>query len=166
MSGCTWLNQPLSNYINVGTGAAGSCSPSLGSVWNIVCSTAKLCWSKRIELDWMEWNTTCSVSLSVWNSSQKSCWSSWLESQIINIKLNKNQQKVHSPPPKLSASDWRTCGNFQHCRAPLVLCWCKHSEIIMLMLTLDPCWPITYTMQQEVAKTNSDQLRDNQQHEN
>ena len=47
--------------------------------------------------------------------SQKSCRSSWLESQIINIKLKKNQQKVPGPPPKLSASAWRTCGNFQHC---------------------------------------------------
>ena len=47
--------------------------------------------------------------------SQKSCRSSCLESQIINLKLKKNQQKVPSPPPKLSASDRRTCGNFQHC---------------------------------------------------
>ena len=46
--------------------------------------------------------------------SQKSCRSSCLESQIINIKLKKNQQKVPGPPPKLSALDWRTCGNFQH----------------------------------------------------
>ena len=46
--------------------------------------------------------------------SQKSCRSSWPESQIMNIKLKKNQQKVPGSPPKLSASDWRTCGNFQH----------------------------------------------------
>ena len=47
--------------------------------------------------------------------SQKSCRSSCLESQIINIKLKKRQQKAPGPPPKLSASDRRTCGNFQHC---------------------------------------------------
>ena len=47
--------------------------------------------------------------------SQTSCRSSCLESPIINIKLKKNQQKVPSPPPKLLASDWRTCGNCQHC---------------------------------------------------
>ena len=56
------------------------------------------------------------TDISVWNSSKKSCRSSWLESKIINIKLKKNQQKVPGPPPKLSASDWQTCGNFQHCR--------------------------------------------------
>ena len=41
--------------------------------------------------------------------------SSCLESQIINMKLKKNQQKVPGPPPKLSASDQRTCENFQNC---------------------------------------------------
>ena len=48
----------------------------------------------------------------------------------MNIKLKKNQQKVPSPPPKLSASDRRTCGNFQHWRwrlyiesAPRPLCF-------------------------------------------
>ena len=46
--------------------------------------------------------------------SQKSCRSSLLEFQIINIQLKKNSQKVPGPPPKLSASDWRACGNFQH----------------------------------------------------
>ena len=46
--------------------------------------------------------------------SQKSCRSSCLESHIINIKLKKNQQKVVSPPPKLSASDWWTCGDFRY----------------------------------------------------
>ena len=46
--------------------------------------------------------------------SQKSCRSSCLEFQIINTKLKKNQQKFPSPPPKLSASDRRTYGNFQH----------------------------------------------------
>ena len=50
----------------------------------------------------------------VLETQSKCCRSSWLESQIINIKLKENQQKVPSPPPKLSASDWRTCGNFQH----------------------------------------------------
>ena len=34
--------------------------------------------------------------------------SSCLESQIINIKLKKNQQKVPGPSPKLLASDQRT----------------------------------------------------------
>ena len=47
--------------------------------------------------------------------SQNSCRSSYLESQIINMKLKKNQHKVLGPPPKLSASDWRTCEYFQHC---------------------------------------------------
>ena len=46
---------------------------------------------------------------------QKRCRSSYLESQIINIKLKKNQQKFLGHPPKLSASDRRTYGNFQHC---------------------------------------------------
>ena len=50
-----------------------------------------------------------------WKFSQKSCRPSSLESQIINIKSKKNYRKVPGPPPKLSASDWRTCGNFQHC---------------------------------------------------
>ena len=50
----------------------------------------------------------------VFETQSKSCRSSWLEFQTINIKFNKNQQKVLGPPPKLSASDWRTCGNFQH----------------------------------------------------
>ena len=50
-----------------------------------------------------------------WKFSQKSCRSSCLESQIISMKLKKNQQKVPGPPSKLSASDRRTCGNFQHC---------------------------------------------------
>ena len=36
------------------------------------------------------------------------CRSSCLESQIINIKLKKNQQKVSGPPPNWSASDRRT----------------------------------------------------------
>ena len=53
---------------------------------------------------------------------QKSCRSSGLESQIINIKLNKNQQKVPGPPPKLLAPDWRTCGNFQH--------WLPHWSVL------------------------------------
>ena len=63
-----------------------------------------------------------------WKLSQKSCRSSCLESQIINIKLKKNQQKVPSPPPKLSASDRRTCGNFQH--------WPGHSDTILTLYLL------------------------------
>ena len=43
--------------------------------------------------------------------SQKSCRSSWIESQIINLKLKNNQQNVPGRPPKMSASDWQTCGN-------------------------------------------------------
>ena len=35
---------------------------------------------------------------SAWNLVKKSWRSSWLESQIINIKLKKNQQKVPGPP--------------------------------------------------------------------
>ena len=38
-----------------------------------------------------------------------------LESQIINIKLKKSFKKVPSPPPKLSASGWRTGSNLEHC---------------------------------------------------
>ena len=54
-------------------------------------------------------------SWSVFETHSNSCRSSWFESQITNIKLKENQQKVPGPPPKLSASDWWTCGNFQHC---------------------------------------------------
>ena len=50
--------------------------------------------------------------ISTFVDSLKSCRSSCLESQIINMKLKRNQQKV--PPPKLPASDQLTCGNFQH----------------------------------------------------
>ena len=57
----------------------------------------------------------------------KSCRSSCLESQILNIRLKKNQQKVPGPPPKLSASDWRTCGNFQHWLAGMI----HHSAFII-----------------------------------
>ena len=82
-------------------------------LWHFfVCSQNKLLnkqWSLRcFEITW------CSCD-QCWKLSQKSCRSSWLESQIVNIKLKKNQQKVSGPPPKLSASDWRACGNFQHC---------------------------------------------------
>ena len=55
-------------------------------------------------------DTYCSQCLKL---IQKSCRSSCPEFQTINIKLKKNQQKVPDPP-KLSASDWRTSGNFQH----------------------------------------------------
>ena len=41
---------------------------------------------------------------SVFETQLKSCRSSCLESEIINIKSKKNQQKVPGPPPKLSAS--------------------------------------------------------------
>ena len=64
--------------------------------------------------------------------SQKSCRSSWLESQIINTKLKKNQQNVPGPSPKLSASDWRTCGNFQHCLFH-VINMAMGTEIISIM---------------------------------
>ena len=61
--------------------------------------------------------------------SQKSCRSSCLESQIINMKLKKNQHKVPGPHPKLSASDWRTCGYFQHwLPLPLECTHQPHSE--------------------------------------
>ena len=46
--------------------------------------------------------------------NQKCCRSWCLESQIIKIKWKKNKQKVLGPPPKLSALDLRTLGNFQH----------------------------------------------------
>ena len=74
---------------------------------------------------------SCTDTSLYWNRAQKtakqqsddnqclklspiSCRSSCLESQIINIKLKKNQQKVAGPPPKLSGSDWQTSGNYQH----------------------------------------------------
>ena len=60
-------------------------------------------------------NITYPNGEAVFETQSKSCRSSWLESQIINIQLKKNQQKVPGPPPKLSALDWQTCGNFQHC---------------------------------------------------
>ena len=46
--------------------------------------------------------------------NQKSCQSCCLESQIINIKLKKSFKKVTGPPPKLSASGWRTGSNLEH----------------------------------------------------
>ena len=45
---------------------------------------------------------------------QKSCQSCCLESQIINIKLKKSFRKFPGPPPKLSASGWRTGSNLEH----------------------------------------------------
>ena len=63
-----------------------------------------------------------SLLAAAFETQKKSCRSSCLESQIINIKLEKNQQKVPDPPPKLSALDWWTCGNFQHWRS----CWYEH----------------------------------------
>ena len=47
--------------------------------------------------------------------NKKSCQSCCLESQTINIKLKKSLKKVLSPPPKLSASGWRTGSNLEHC---------------------------------------------------
>ena len=46
------------------------------------------------------------------NHSQKSWRPSWLESQIINIKLKINQQKVPGPPKKLSAQTGGPVGIF------------------------------------------------------
>ena len=72
----------------------------------------------------------------VFETQSKSCRSSWLEYQIINIELKKNQQKVSGPPPKLSASDWRACGNFQHCTSQISKsCWKK---ITWSMNSLNP----------------------------
>ena len=55
------------------------------------------------------------VSLQCSKLNQKSCQSCCLESQIINIKLKKSFKKVPGPPPKLSASGWRTGSNLEHC---------------------------------------------------
>ena len=52
--------------------------------------------------------------------SQQNCQSCCVESQIINIKLKKSLKKVPSPPPKLSASGWRTGSNLEHWNAPVV----------------------------------------------
>ena len=60
--------------------------------------------------------------------NQKSCQSCCLESQIINIKLKTSFKKVPGPPPKLSASGWRTGSNLEHClcamcdQSPSTLC--------------------------------------------
>ena len=51
----------------------------------------------------------------MFETQSKSCRSSCIESQVINMKLKKNQEKVPGPPPKFSASDRRICGKFQHC---------------------------------------------------
>ena len=59
----------------------------------------------------------------VFETQSKSCRSSCLESNIINIKLKKNQQKISGPPPKLLASDWWTCGNFQHWMHIMACCY-------------------------------------------
>ena len=67
------------------------------------------------------WNEIFHINQAVVETHSKSCRSSCLESQIINIKLKKNQQKVPGPPPKLSASDRRTCGNFQHCNQVITM---------------------------------------------
>ena len=59
--------------------------------------------------------------------SQKSCRSSCLESQIINIKFKKNQQKVPGPPTKLSASDLANLWEFptlNKSELDEVLAWC------------------------------------------
>ena len=47
--------------------------------------------------------------------SQKGCRSSCFESQNHKHKIENKSTKVPGPPPKLLASDWWTCGNFQHC---------------------------------------------------
>ena len=75
------------------------------------------------------------LSFSIWNSVKKSCRSSCLESQAINIKLKKNQQKVSGAPPKLSAWDWRIGTNFQHCFIP-----CR-SALLFLRYGLFKIWP-------------------------
>ena len=62
--------------------------------------------------------------LAVFETQSKSCRSPCLESQITNIRLKKNQQKVPGPPPKLSSLDRRTCGNLQH--------WCFEFSISLL----------------------------------
>ena len=78
----------------------------------------------RIQRDWKLWISisygfpTCQVDWKIsvtqcLRLSKKRCRSSCHESQIVNIKLKKNQQKVPGPPPKLSAFDRRTCGDFQ-----------------------------------------------------
>ena len=73
------------------------------------------------------------AAISVWNPVKKSCRSSCLESQIVNMKLKKCQQKVSGPPPRLSVSDWRTCGNFQHCQQWYWLCRMNRSLSFMSM---------------------------------
>ena len=55
-----------------------------------------------VQYQYLGWHKSYNQCLKL---SQKSCRSSCLESQIISIKLKKNQQKVSGPPPKLAASD-------------------------------------------------------------
>ena len=43
----------------------------------------------------------------------------WISNHKHKIKVK--LKKVPGPPPKLSASDWRTCGNFQHCTQQTIL---------------------------------------------
>ena len=78
------------------------------SVFPYCMGPIKVLWKAYMGPIWESWGQCLKLS-------KKSCRSSCLESQIINIKLKKNQHKVSGPPPKLLASDWQTCGNFQHC---------------------------------------------------
>ena len=88
-------------------------------------------------------HSTCLIDKQCLKLSQKSCRSSCLESQTINIKLKKNQQKVLGPPPKLPASDWRTCGNFQHCRQVDSL-WNFHACMCIFLGIYSSCISQTY----------------------
>ena len=68
--------------------------------WGLVywCLYALLSFNDLNPFSWMTWTQCLKLS-------HKSCRSSCFESQIINIKSKKNQQKVPGPHQKLSASD-------------------------------------------------------------
>ena len=77
------------------------------------CEIALMCMPQNPFYD-----TSTLVQIMAWwqcsKLNQKNCQSCCLEFQIINIKLKKSLRKVTSPPPKLSASGWRTGSNLKH----------------------------------------------------
>ena len=80
---------------------------------------------------WLQWNEKAGT-VQCLKLSQKSCRSACLESQIINIKLKKNQQKVPGPPPKLSGLGLMDLWEF-----PTLALWqpyCHRKGYILLVL--------------------------------
>ena len=95
MSVCPSARPTLTIFPSVKRGFQAFPGKSIKSrAWNLACWRILTAFTT----DW--------IMVSVWNAPHKSCRSSCLESQIINIKLKKNQQKVPVPPQKLLASAW------------------------------------------------------------